>query len=309
MTEKVNPSPFRPAEAFKTAGAIHANSANNNYIIPASSPTPLSVQDTGIDETQFTAFGIQSSGSSLDVTIEPGEAFVFGSWLVIDVDTTITLGSGQTDRTLYVGWDKSSDNEVIIGPDDGRFATSASDSDQKIPLYDVDTDASGVTAVQDLREIGEFAESGGFIGDDTLDAGQRLDIDSDEYMVVGGSYTLNGDAQIDGDLVTVSNQESHDSLADVDPTDHLEVVKEFQVTLDSGTNPAFDGTLTNILDDQFTALDVTVAPTNGLNDTYAFNFDDGRRWNNGSWDLPLTVNWDEDPGSDLDVTVRVHRRT
>jgi hypothetical protein len=46
-----------------------------------------------------------------------------------------------------------------------------------------------------------------------------------------------------------------------------------------------------------------------LDDTYAFNFDDGRHWNNGSWDVPLTINWDEDPGSDLDVTVRVHRRT
>jgi hypothetical protein len=128
-------------------------------------------------------------------------------------------------------------------------------------------------------------------------------------MVVGGSYTINGDATIDGDLVTVENQYSHDQLADVDPTDHLEVVKDVRVTLASGSTPAFDGTLTNMFGEEVTGFDVTVAPTNGLDDTYAFNFDDGRHWNNGSWDVPLTINWDEDPGSDLDVTVRVHRRT
>jgi len=308
MTEKVNPSPNRPAEAFKTAGSIYYNSSNDNFVVDPTNPTAISTQDTGIDETQFTAFNLVSSVSSFDVSIEPGEAFIFGSWLAIDTDTNITLSSNDS-VTIFVGWDKDSANDVIIGPDDGRFNTVSSDTDQKIPLYDVTTDGSGVSSVTDRRDYGNFDEAAGFVGEDTLPAGDRLQIDTDEYMVVGGSYTLNGDATIDGDLVTVSNDTPHDSLSDITPTDHLSVEKEYQITLNSGSNPAFDGTLSNALDEQLRAFDVTVAPTNGLNDTYAFNFDDGKAWNNGSWDVPLTVNWDDDPGSDLTVSVRVHRRT
>jgi hypothetical protein len=233
---------------------------------------------------------------------------VFGSWVAIDTQTTVTLAADTAGQTVSVGWNKDGTDDVIVGLD-AAFSSASGDADQKIPLFTFDTDASGVTSVDDQREFDHFTNSAGFIGEDTLPAGDRLQIDSDEYMVVGGSYTIDGDATIDGDLVTVSNQTSHDSLADVDPTDHLEVVKEYQITLDSGSEPAFDGTLTNAFDEQLTAFDVTVAPTNGLNDTYAFNFDDGKAWNNGSWDVPLTVNWDDDPGSDLDVSVRVHRRT
>lgn len=149
----------------------------------------------------------------------------------------------------------------------------------------------------------------GVIVGDTLETGESLTIGTNESMVVGGSYTINGDASINGDLVTVTNQYSHDQLKNVDPTDHLEVVKEVQITAATGANPAFDGTLTNVFGEQLTAFDVTIAPTNGMADTYGFNVDTGRRWQNGSWDLPLTVNWDEDPGSDLGLTVRIHRRT
>lgn len=309
MTQKVNPSPFRPAEAFKTAGSIYYNSDEDNFVVSSDNPTVISTQDGGIDETQYTAFDIVTSPSSFNVTIEPGEAFIFGSWLAKDTDTSITLSSGLTDEVIYVGWDKGASDDVIIGPNDGRFATSAGDTDQKIPLWSVDTDGSGVTSTTDLRDFGGFDDALGYVGEDTLPADRRLQIDSDEYMVVGGSYTLNGDATIDGDLVTVSNQESHDSLADVDPTDHLEVIKEYQITAQTGEAPAFDGTLTNALAEELTAFDVTITPTTGLNETYAFNFDDGKRWNNGSWDVPLTVNWDEDPGSDLDLMVRIHKRT
>jgi len=308
MTEKVNPSPFRPAEAFKTAGAVYYNSGEDNYVVRQSDTTTIATQDDGIDETTFTAFDIVTSPSSLEITIEPGEAFIFGSWLAKDTDTTITLSASSTE-TIFVGWDKDASNEVIIGPDDGRFATTSGNTDQKIPLWDLTTDGSGVTSTTDRRAYGTFETSGGFIGEDTLEPDERLLIGSDEYMVVGGSYTLNGDATIDGDLITVSNSPSHDTLSNIDPTDHLEVVSSYQITLSSGSTPAFDADLTNAFDEETSAFDVTVAPTTGIDDTYAFNFDVGRKWNNGSWDVPTTINWDTDPGQDLDVTVRIHRRT
>jgi len=309
MTEKVNPSITRPAEAFKTAGAIALGGGHEDgWISQSSNPSEISVQDAGIVEANLNAFGESSSPSSLDVTIDGGEAFVYGSWLAIDTQTTVTLAASTASQTVYVGWNKDSTDDVIVGLQ-SAFDNASGNTDQKIALYDFDTDGSGVTLVEDRRDYGNFENEQGFIGSDTLGVDDKLDIDSDEYMVVGGSYTLNGDATIDGDLVTVSNEDSHDELADVDPTDHLEVVKEYQITLSTGNSPAFDGTLTEVLDDQFTAFDVTVAPTSGLDDTYGFNYDDGRHWNNGSWDVPLTVNWDTDPGTDLEVTVRIHKRT
>jgi hypothetical protein len=310
MVEKVNPSNTRPAESFKTAGSISYARGGGGYIVPANEQTEIATQDGDIDETTFTAFDASFSSSSTDFTVQPGEAFVFGSWLGIDTNTTISLSTGLADEPIYIGWDRTSSDDVIIGPDDGRFATASGDTDQKIRLYEVSTDGTGVTSVTDRRLIGYFEiADDALIGGDTLESGHRIELAADEQMVVGGSYTLNGDAQIDGDLVTVSNITSHDDLVDVDPTDHLEVVKSVQITLTSGSTPAFDGTLTNMFGEETTAFDLTVAPTNGLNDTYAFNFDDGKRWQNGSWDVPITINWDIDPGTDLDVTVRAHRRT
>ena len=312
MTDKVNPSINRPAKAYQTAGAIAlAGGAGQGYISSSAEPSDISVQDGDITESNLNAFAETSSSSSFDVNIDGGEAFVFGSWLAIDTVTTVTLTSGTSGQIVYVGWNKDSNDDVIIGLN-SAFEDATGDTDERIPLYEYDTDGSGVTNVTDRRTIGEdgnFIEREGFIGDDTLEAGDELTIDADEYMVVGGSYTLNGDATINGNLVTVENEYSHDQLADIDPTDHLLVEQEYQITLNTGSTPAFDGTLTDAFGDQLAAFDVTVTPTNGLNDTYAFNFDDGRVWNNGSWDVPLTVNWDDDPGSDVDVSVRVHRRT
>jgi len=84
MTEKANPSVNRPVDAFQTAGAIAYGGSDEGFISPANSSTEISVQDDDINEAQLNAFDQTSSGSSLDVTIDGGEAFVLGSWLAID---------------------------------------------------------------------------------------------------------------------------------------------------------------------------------------------------------------------------------
>jgi hypothetical protein len=180
------------------------------------------------------------------------------------------------------------------------------DSDKDGIVDEADTLSQGGLPSDAATDI--FTADGAFIGGDELEAGKSLTIKQDEYAVVGNSYTINGDAQIDGNLITVSNNRSHDDLSEIDPTDHLEVEKEYQITAVSGQNPAFDAELTNAFDEQLTAWDVTIQPTNGLSETYAFNFDTGRKWNNGSWDVPLTINWDQAPSTDMEFTVRVHRR-
>jgi hypothetical protein len=153
MTEKANPSPNRPADPFKTAGAIAYGGSVDGFIVDSANPTDISTQDAEIDETTFNNFSESSSGSSFTVSIAPGEAFVFGSWIAIDTSTDVSLDSSTTGQTVYIGWNKNTSDDVIIGLD-SAFAASATDADEKIPLYDFDTDGSGVTSVTDRRQIG-----------------------------------------------------------------------------------------------------------------------------------------------------------
>ena len=161
MTEKVNPSPNRPADAFTTAGAIAYGGGNRDgYIVPSSKPTELSKQDSDITESNFNNFVQSSSSSSLTVSIDAGEAFIFGSWVVSDNSPSrnITLQAGSNNQTVYVGWNKDAANDVIIGLD-SSFDTTASNSDQKIPLYSFDTDSNGVINVVDERQIGKSQDT------------------------------------------------------------------------------------------------------------------------------------------------------
>lgn len=156
MTQKVNPSEFRPAEAFKTAGAIAlAGGSSDGWISSSSSPSDLSVQDTGVTESNLNAFSASTSSSSLDVTIDGGEAFIYGSWVVKDSTSTITLDASTSDQTVYVGWDKNGTDQVIVGLE-SAFETEADNTDEKVELYEFDTDSTGVTNSNDLREIGQY---------------------------------------------------------------------------------------------------------------------------------------------------------
>jgi len=80
------------------------------------------------------------------------------------------------------------------------------------------------------------------------------------------------------------------------------------VTASGGSIPAVQTTITNISTDDdldyWVALYPDADPT--LAADYAFNFDYSHIWDNsaGAWDLDLTVNWDLDPGSGNDVTLR-----
>lgn len=191
MTEKANPSINRPATAFHTAGAIgyggHASLDDPGFVVDGSNPTEIAVQD-GVVETNFNAFDQTSSASSLTVTISAGEAFVFGSWIAKDTNTNITLNQSQANQTIYVGWNKNGSNDVIVGPAD-TFSAESGDTDLKIPLWEFDTDASGVTSSTDLRRIGYSAN---FSGGATFGSGNevevsyysgRLNIDGPEVLI------------------------------------------------------------------------------------------------------------------------------
>lgn len=175
MTEKANPSINRPAEAFKTAGAIAlAGGSEVGWVSASASPSEIAQQDPDISESSLDAFAENHSASSLDVTIEGGEAFVFGSWLAIDTNTTVTLATSTASQTVYVGWNKDGSDDVIVGLE-SDFATASGDTDEKIPLWDFDTDSTGVTSATDRRYIGRTQGATTFRGLVDLNANDLQD--------------------------------------------------------------------------------------------------------------------------------------
>lgn len=209
MTEKANPSINRRAQAFKTAGAIAYGGSTDGYISPASEPTEISIQDDEIIDSDLNAFEQTSSGSSLDVTIDGGEAFVFGSWLAIDTTTTVSLDASTSGQTVYVGWNKNGSDDVIVGTATA-FSDASGDADQKIELYSFDTDGSGVVDVFDQRSFDQInAESveqgaGSGLDADSVDGSDLFDIDStyvnESGDTMSGPLTLGGDLDASGGL-------------------------------------------------------------------------------------------------------------
>jgi hypothetical protein len=195
MTEKANPSINRPIEAFNTAGAIAYGGSEEGFIVDGADPTPISVSDLGITESNLNAFDETSDGSSLDVTIDAGEAFVFGSWVAIDTTTTVSLNASTAGQTVYVGWNKDGADDVIVGLE-SAFETATGSADQKLPLWDFDTDASGVTSVTDRRDFNRVSLDSIAQGD-----GSGLDADTVDGIEAAD---LGSDVSNDGSTVTTS---------------------------------------------------------------------------------------------------------
>lgn len=149
MTDKANPSISRPGKAHETSVAIaEAGGLTPGYVVPGTE-VALADEDPDLDETAMNAFAETHSGTSYSVSIDPGEAFVHGAWVARDASTSVTLASSTANQVVYVGWDKTTSNGVIVGLA-GDFASD----DRKLPLWEFDTDGSGVTAARDLRYLG-----------------------------------------------------------------------------------------------------------------------------------------------------------
>ena len=150
MTELVNPSINRVATALETAGSIaYAGGSVDGYIQQANTPSDISVKSTEINEGNLNAFAESHSASSFDLTVDAGEAFIYGAWVVTDEQNTVTIPADETGYLIYLGWDIDGANNLIIG-DSSSFNTD----DPKIQLYSVNTDGSGITDVNDNRRIG-----------------------------------------------------------------------------------------------------------------------------------------------------------
>jgi len=194
MTSKANPSKNRVAGSFETAGAIALAGGSDGWVSDATNSSQIAQQDGDIDDTALDAFDATTSETSLSVDIAGGEAFVFGSWLAIDTTTTVSLDANST-QTVYVGWDKSTSNDVIVGLP-SAFASTASDSDQRIPLWEFETDGSGVVSTSDYRAIGQS------LSVSELSVLQSIDTDRTVRIDSGYGTNLSGPVRIDGQLYT-----------------------------------------------------------------------------------------------------------
>lgn len=149
MTDKVRPSLQAPGKRHELASTIAYGAGSPGWVVPAGE-VELADEDGDLDDAALNAFAETSGAGSLQVTIDPGEAFVGGAWLARDVATTVDLAASTAGQTVYLGWNRDLRDTVIIGLD-----TAFDPVDRRVPLWTFDTDGAGVTSVVDERDLGQ----------------------------------------------------------------------------------------------------------------------------------------------------------
>lgn len=234
MTDVVNPSKNRRATSFETSAAIALNTSRS-FVIRAGN-NDIALQNSDLDGTVMNEFTQSSSASSFDVTIDPGETIIFGTYVARDTSTTVTLNSSTNNQTVVVAWDTTQKSNIQIG-----LSSNISSSQYlKSAIYSFNTDGSGVTSVTDLRDLGVTKHV--------------------DNKVKFGPQNLNQPYSISYETDANSNVELHiiDELSDStlhkwqDTNSGIEQVSEVPsnfndpVTLgDTGTDPSTAGEITN----------------------------------------------------------------
>jgi hypothetical protein len=184
MADLVFPSKARDITEILLGNIIrYAGGSDPGWVVPSGTAKLASAARNGFEES--------SSGASLDVTIDTGEAFVHGIWLDRSSTTTVTLAASTNDQIVYVGVDVSEQNTIIVG-----LAAAFAADDEKMAIWTYDTDGSGVTSATDNRitEPGEGLTAKRVkvysASPNTLENGmiyQRSDLVENSYKaVVGG---------------------------------------------------------------------------------------------------------------------------
>lgn len=235
MTQIVNPSIDRVADSFLTAGSLAYAGLKEGGIVPSGQQTELAKQSAA-DETVLNGFAFSTSG--LDVTVSAGEAFVFGSWIIKDTQTTVTLPASSTTK-VYVGWNKDAANSVIIGR-----VSDFEDEDAKIEVGEFTTDSSTVTSESDLREFVSIdaerleGKETSEIKPDISDSGATVVENVDDINVEGFSASDDGDGSAtivggalytDSDAISAVNSENSLSVnisGDANTVDGFSFVKD-----------------------------------------------------------------------------------
>jgi len=172
--------------------------------------------------------------------------------------------------------------------------------------YTIEDDSNGNYTIKDPNGnvIFQWDNSA---GEWTLNTNALTGLDLLALVDAASDPTANGEATLNGSDVKVHSGGSVRNLSNIG-SGGLTQVATGTVTASGGSSPAVNTTLTNVSTDQL--LDygfwVYVDSDPAFNADYAFNFDYSHSWDdtNSELDIDLTVNWDTDPGSGNDVTLR-----
>lgn len=158
MTERAQPGAQRSIAHNIEIGEALGN-LSDGWIVP-SDETTLSAQRSDLDETAFTEFNSTYSATSFDVDIGAGEGYVDG-WVAKDVPTTVTLEPNTAGQIVVLGWnvDATYDSSIHAKRDgaDEIYVALESDvpqNDPHTPIWEFDTDGSGVINATDHRTVG-----------------------------------------------------------------------------------------------------------------------------------------------------------
>jgi len=97
-------------------------------------------------------FSLTTSGSSYDVDVAPGEAFVNGHLVQSDSTVTITVDGSATNEVFLVVDNAKSGNAAIEYTSDGTTPSGK----HVVKIHEVTTDGSGVTGTTDFRPYVAF---------------------------------------------------------------------------------------------------------------------------------------------------------
>jgi hypothetical protein len=172
MTDRVQPGAIDSVIRQDELPQIF-NQFSDGWIVE-SGPTVAARRRQEIDETVLNSFAFVSS-SGLDVTIDPGEAFI-GGWCARDVTTTLTLPPNDT-ATIVVGWDLDVAFDPATDPNrdaaDETIVQLERNTDPEYPvtpIFKLTTDSNSVTSRSDVRNLGPTAVV------DTVDAADAVNL-------------------------------------------------------------------------------------------------------------------------------------
>lgn len=149
MTQRVEPSPGT-AESHPLSGAIK-HAFGRGFVVPSTKDLYAGAHPD-ISGTPLNAFDATTSTTSLDVTIDTGEAFVEGKWVARDTQATVSLPANST-TTVYVLWPADSGNDVRLTHEGATdYPTGAHG---RLAIWTFTTDGSGVTGATDDRILDE----------------------------------------------------------------------------------------------------------------------------------------------------------
>lgn len=202
MTQKVHPTQGE-ASSQLTSGAIKW-AAQGDWVVPSGEDYLGAF--AGLSGTPLHGFQESHGADSLDVTVDTGEAFVGGRWCAKDMPTTVTLTKSTTTQTVYLGWEASTANSVVIGLD---TAFSSSDDGRRMAIWEFDTDGSGVTNatnVHNTEPIHPHAKN----ADELAGTGASEFAKLDESETITGSWTFDSDMDVNGNIDASNIQLSND---------------------------------------------------------------------------------------------------